>query len=381
LIAANSEPRVDAGTSVALDLCRFAFALWVAAAHWSQNFFQEGWPDLPPAIAAVGGFFVLSGYTIRFVTQRSQFHLDEYLVRRLARLWSVVLPALVLTAALDFTSAAINPGFYWSHWHPAHPWLGLAASALFLTQMWGLDIVPMANSPFWSIGYEAWFYLVYGLMLCRKPLVSAVAALLAGPNIWFLFPLWLSGVAVYDLTARADTNRKLTLLALSSAVLAASVSGFFAIRGEQFRATYEAVLSGYFGFFHVGRARVVGSTLPAAALIFALLLPGLLAVIRVISPPVPGRVVKIARWLGEFTFPLYLLHFPLFVLCASLHLYNRHSSPQKILMFVAVCAVIACFVPLTERFKRALQAGLTRHIRTAIAIGKPQPSRVAGPTD
>ena len=47
---------LEPGASAALDVARFMLALCVAAAHWTQPYFQDGWPDITRlAVAAVGG--------------------------------------------------------------------------------------------------------------------------------------------------------------------------------------------------------------------------------------------------------------------------------------------------------------------------------------
>jgi peptidoglycan/LPS O-acetylase OafA/YrhL len=383
LVTRKSQHQIDPGASVALDIARFLLALCVAGSHWTQRYFQDNWPDvLPLAIGAVGAFFVLSGFTIRLITAGSPFRLDDYLVKRLARLWSVALPALLVTAVLDSTSALVNPDFYLANWGTEElPLLRLLANATFFSQVWGLDIVPQSNSPFWSIGYEAWFYVLYGLVLARKPLWAAGMALLAGPNIWFLLPLWACGIGVYEILARARTRAQLVALLCTALALSVLTVGALATYRNDIRQSYDQILSAYFGFFHVSRSRVgIGSMLPAAGVTFALVMVALLAAIKLAPPRVPGTIVKTARWLGEFTFPLYLLHVPLFVLCAALGFYDRHSSLQKIATFAGVCLVISCAVPLTDRIKRALQSGLSRLTSGVIDRGV-QPSRLGAHRD
>ena len=46
-------------------------------------------------------FFVLSGFVIAYVSEQKEHTLREYSISRLARLWSVAVPALILTIALD----------------------------------------------------------------------------------------------------------------------------------------------------------------------------------------------------------------------------------------------------------------------------------------
>jgi peptidoglycan/LPS O-acetylase OafA/YrhL len=351
---------LEPGASAALDVTRFLLALCVAAAHWTQPYFQDGWPDITRlAVGAVGGFFVLSGFTIRLITAGGSFRLDDYFVKRLARLWSVMLPALLATVLLDSISAHIDPGFYLANWHQPFPLLGLLANAIFITQNWGMDLAPLSNGPFWSIGYEAWFYALYGLALARKPAWAAGAAILAGPNIWFLAALWLLGVGIYELVARADTRaRRLALLGVALLLWMLDVS-VLATQWEYVHRGYDHVLHAYFGFFHVGVARVgMGFSLIAGAVTFALSMLALLAAIDLVRPRIPERVMRAARALGEFTFPLYLLHFPLFVLCASVGFYDRHSWVEKVAIFAAVGLVISSVVPLTERLKRLFQKSL-----------------------
>jgi peptidoglycan/LPS O-acetylase OafA/YrhL len=361
-IAQKSPQGIDAGASGALDIARFLLALCVAGAHWSQHYFQDGRRDvLPLALAAVGAFFVLSGFTIRLTTAGAPFRLHDYLIKRLARLWSVVLPALLATAVLDSISGLLNPTFYSTNWPLESPLTGLFANAVFMTQMWGMDIVPLSNSPFWSIGYEAWFYLLYGLVLARKPILAVGMALLAGPNIWFLMSLWICGIGFYEVLARANTRSRLICLLCVSTVLCALDIEILAVHQDAVRRVYEHVLGAYFGFFHINRARVgLGSALPAGAVTFALSMLALLAAIKLVSPRVPDALSRTARWLGEFTFPLYLLHVPLFVLCASIGFYDRHSPLETVATFGAVCLVISFTVPLTNSLKRTLQRSLSR---------------------
>lgn len=51
---------------------------------------------------AVVAFFVLSGYVIAFSAEHKHDTLGKYVIARLSRLWSVVVPALLLTAAIDY---------------------------------------------------------------------------------------------------------------------------------------------------------------------------------------------------------------------------------------------------------------------------------------
>lgn len=74
----------------------------------------------------------------------------------------------------------------------------------------------------------------------------------------------------------------------------------------------------------------------------------------------PPWLVRTARWLGNLTFPIYLFHFPIFVLLGSIGFYDRSSVWQSIALFSAVCAVIALLTPLTDWLKVRLRFGMDR---------------------
>ena len=60
---------------------------------------------------------------------------------------------------------------------------------------------PGSNGPWWSLGYEAWYYAIFALMFFtngrKRWLFAGAAMLVAGPKIWLLMPSWLMGVWVW----------------------------------------------------------------------------------------------------------------------------------------------------------------------------------------
>ncbi len=151
-----------------------------------------------PGPAAVIVFFVLSGFVIAYVTDGHDRTLADFTLNRLARLWSVTLPALGFGAVLfQFAGNSVfSP-------EPAGggTLLRTGANALFLGQAWFLNMAPPLNGPFWSLNYEAWFYAIFGAWVylprrTRAP-AAALLAMLAGPKIMLLMPCWLLGALVY----------------------------------------------------------------------------------------------------------------------------------------------------------------------------------------
>ena len=201
--------------SVYLDLLRFLAALAVFLQHFAWQHFSGGmlWQIEPYGAQAVVVFFVLSGYLIGYVTHRPGATARGYILDRAARLYSVVLPALFLTFVLDAIGKHIHPEMFTGGWfNGTEPIISqFIRNALFLNQIWFSNTYPGSNVPYWSMGYEAWYYIIFGLFAFLPRVWGALAALAAlacvGPGVAELFPIWLLGVAVYQLHARGIPGR------------------------------------------------------------------------------------------------------------------------------------------------------------------------------
>ena len=192
--------------SIYLDLVRFLAACLVYVYHSNQRWLVE--PTLPLAHQghnAVIVFFVLSGYVIGYVTDQPGCTPRRYAADRLARIYSVALPAVLLTFALDAAGGWLRPELYAEAWVNHAPlWLQLPRNLLFLNQQWGTNLYPGSNVPYWSMGYEVWYYFAFA-MLAFPPrgwsVVAAIAVLaFIGPRVAALFPIWLLGVGCYRLS-------------------------------------------------------------------------------------------------------------------------------------------------------------------------------------
>src|SRR5215471_3078111 len=124
--------------SLYLDLVRFSAAFLVFVSH--SNFRELSERVIPAAgfgHSAVIVFFVLSGFVIAYVTDTKEKLAQDYAASRLARIYSVALPALVLTILLDIFGERVSPRVY--DGSTTHDWwlLRLISSALFLNESWG----------------------------------------------------------------------------------------------------------------------------------------------------------------------------------------------------------------------------------------------------
>src|SRR6516165_11981732 len=98
--------------SLYLDALRFSAAFTVFLSHFPR--FSGGlfWQMEPYGRTGVLVFFVLSGFVIAWVTATRERTLEEYALSRAARLYSVIIPAFILTAVLDHIAMGIDPSLY-----------------------------------------------------------------------------------------------------------------------------------------------------------------------------------------------------------------------------------------------------------------------------
>src|ERR1700761_1583770 len=101
--ASNSLP-LTREASLYLDVVRIAAALLVFLAHFAEPWASGKlfWQIGPFNGDAVIVFFVLSGFVIAHATTQNERSAAVYFVNRASRMYSVAVPAIVLTLACDF---------------------------------------------------------------------------------------------------------------------------------------------------------------------------------------------------------------------------------------------------------------------------------------
>jgi peptidoglycan/LPS O-acetylase OafA/YrhL len=310
--------------SIYLDLVRFSAAMMVFVVHANYQRFTGGlpvfWRFSHLGNDAVMVFFVLSGFVIAHVAAQKERTLPEFAASRFARLYSVVIPALILTIALDAAGSHLDPSLYTGRWYEQdYPLTRVLAGLTFTNELWFSYTRPFSNGPFWSLGYEAWYYALFAAAhyLRGNTRYAAVAAicLFIGPKILVLLPVWLLGVWAYRwaMASRLGVGAGLALFLGSIGLyLAFRLTGgpdFLYDLSEQLLGKdllYDKLswsrrfLSSYF----IG-ACVAANFIGAVALAPAL-------------RKLPGLVERPVRYLAGFTFALYLLHYPLLQFFAAL---------------------------------------------------------------
>lgn len=353
------------GLSVYLDLLRFLAALTVFVLHASFERFSGGLPLLW-RLALFGNdavmlFFVLSGFVIAHVAAREADQPGRFAAARLARLWSVCLPALALTLLADGVGMRLAPGLYefpmYAHDQPV---ARLAANALFLNELWFWSFTPFSNTPYWSIGYEAWYYALFGVWLFTRGrgrwVAAAAVALVMGPRILLLLPVWLAGVWA----CRTRLGQGLGHTGAAWLCLA-TLAAYLGWRYSDMPQRLDTATLHWLGADAVARlgwsSRFLSNYLVGA--LVALHFVGARRLLRD-RAAVPARLEHMVRHVAGYTFALYLLHNPLLQFFGALALWLGVWEHRALPVVLGPLLVVWLLGGRIERLKTPLRGWLER---------------------
>ncbi|WP_321964607.1 acyltransferase [Paraburkholderia sp. J7] len=263
------------------------------------------WLTFPIAWGSAGVpiFFVISGYCIHRsgaarLNANPNFRLDarQFWLRRFVRIYPVLLAALLLTLAVDSVSLSLFP--------VSHKINGIGVRDFFVN-LFSLQGVAGktygSNGALWTLSLEVQFYLLYPLLFAARrrfglnvvlaavALVNVVSALtlerhdvVVFTSYWFS---WVLGAWIAEVRLRGSSGFRFAYPAAALFAVAGCVAFHF----------------GQFGAFQLW------------ACAFACYLVKALA-----QPASPGALHLLFSKLGDFSYSLYLIHLPLFVLLGSL---------------------------------------------------------------
>jgi peptidoglycan/LPS O-acetylase OafA/YrhL len=302
---------IPPGLSLYLDVIRFGAAFVVLLSHvWPVLF-----PTFPlpwPGHEAVVVFFVLSGYVIAFATFRPGVTLGSYAMHRAVRILSVSVPAIALSIVIvPFVAGHAGMPFIENMspsasevWHAT--WINL----LFLGESWSNNVRPPFNSPYWSLSFEVWYYVIFAAAVFtprRWRLLAVLAAMAAaGPRILALFPIWLMGVWLYRSSPTMGRRSAFALF-----VLTALCAFVFYWSGAS-----HLLRAGLVQQFPELMGMLNGANQIAGDLILGVLVTAHFAAARALTACFDWltRLQAAIRHLASFTLSIYLFHMPLTVL-------------------------------------------------------------------
>lgn len=354
------------GLSLYLDAARFLAAMAVFLEHANFDRITGGLPVLwrlaDFGSDAVLVFFVLSGFVIAHVAQHKEHRASDFVIARMARLWSVAVPALLLTAVLDPLGAALSPATYDGWWYqPDQPVLRLLASALFVNELWFTSIRPLSNGPFWSLCYEWWYYLLFAAVWFGRGRwrigLSLAIVLIAGPKIMVLAPIWWLGVWAYRTEVAQHLSRPWAW-GLLIGPLCIYVGMRWMNAPEVLLVLTQQVLGESFTTEALHRSQYFLWAYAAGPLI-ALNFIGARTLSGSIGTGWPRGAAAI-KWLAGITFPLYLFHYPAQHMLAALGWRLEAGIWQVPMVVVGSLAIVALLGPWCEKQKRPVKQFLAK---------------------
>lgn len=347
--------------SIYLDLVRFTAACLVYLYHSNQRWLIE---EILPASnyghSSVIVFFVLSGFVIAYITDTREKRLATYAASRISRVYSVALPAVLLTVALDAIGRHLNPGPYG---YPFDNFLlrGVASLSM-LNEVWFVSITSFSNVPYWSICYEMWYYVAFGLIMFlprRAGLIALAALALAlGPKIVLLAPIWVLGVILYRWQRLQSLPESVAWLLLVGSL--AGILAFHQINVTEQVAIYFKDLIGEKWHAQFTFSKNFPSDYLLGVLVF-LNFAGMRKVSARLGPLLLA-VERPIRFLAGYTLSLYLLHQPLFLFWGAV----IHGDPSGIaywwLTMGMVTASILAIGYVTENRRHLLKRWIEQRL-------------------
>ena len=299
--------------SIYLDFLRFFAAVLVFLSHSISHY------EMPYLIFRVGHeaviiFFVLSGYVIAFVRDTKEKTLRDYALSRISRVYSVAVPALLLTVCIDFIGQNVD----WSSYGPEYVandlWLvRFMSSLLFTNELWLVSIQSFSNVPYWSLNYEVWYYISFACLSFSPPRIRwylfGACLLVMGPKIAILAPIWWIGVWCY----RTNLSERLSTVQAAGLVTASLIGVAIYFRLDIASAGSSLLASWIGDDLHHELAfskKALGDYFLTACVVVHFI--GMRRLAPLFGVVLRGMAVPI-RWLAGYTFILYLTHQPLFL--------------------------------------------------------------------
>jgi peptidoglycan/LPS O-acetylase OafA/YrhL len=334
---------------------------------------------------AVVVFFVLSGYlvggSVLTAYQAGRWSWTHYALRRMTRLWVVLLPALLLTWALD------SLGRHWGHagyegafgsLYGSGPTVAAPAdlrASTFLGNALFLQTIAVkcygTNGPLWSLANEFWYYALFPLA-CGIVLVTRRTSAPASPSGVTAsrqsagLYLGLGRRALYAVILATLIGWLPAKLVWSGLIWMFGVAAFWVGRRE----TVRRVCSHPAGLICFG-AMALGSLLASKTssflgtdffigIAFALWIVGLASFNSQLS-----TLNRLASGLSDMSYTLYVVHFPVLAFVFFCWFQGRQFQPAAtgylwfgalLTATVAFASVVWwCFERNTDRLRKRME--------------------------
>ena len=379
------------GTSDFLNATRWVSAFAVLVYHVRQIAFGPLASLVHPSLAvrslylatsfgheAVIAFFVLSGFLVGGLSwakgEAGRLSLPDYALHRLCRIYTVFVPALLLTVTIDWAGSTLLPAapVYVDRLHPENLTTVTVIGNLLMQD--GITVPrPGTNGPVWSLVNEWWYYCGFGCVLAvafARRTGSKVAACLLLALTAYLMPKGLVAYAV--------------IWALGVAAFLRARRGAYALPIPAATVLLLAALA----LSRVLRTGVEEDTALAWRLLLADMVSGacFAELVASVARAAPGRLrfARIHAFMADFSYSLYLTHMPVAILClagtqVALGWGPRLGPGPASLVGSTLCVAVAYVVALVlyglvERHTGAVRRTLSRMVGPARLAPLPAPT-------
>ncbi len=368
LIKEQYYTKMNKSLSIYLDLMRFVAAIAVFFAHAPSFIGGYLWQLGGFGHQAVVVFFLLSGFVISFVVENKEKTISHYIVNRASRIYSVAIPALLLSWLVYMLGVTVRPEDFLRFNDPmVSPYVIFLSALSFTNQAW-IAVTIFANPPYWSLSYEILYYtffaVVYYLTGVKKVVFAALLLLIMGPSIILYLPIWLLGVYCY---------KHLTLFSSlktwqNSLVFIGSIISIFLLSlksSEHFINSFAPLILGDSIFsilLHPAQSFLIDYLIAFCVacniLAYPYIFSGIKNYINSYERPV--------RFFASYTFSTYLYHFPILCLYSIFFPFKEHPIIAVLLTLIATPLTVWVLGYFTEKNKKQYRIALIKLFKLKI---------------
>jgi peptidoglycan/LPS O-acetylase OafA/YrhL len=344
--------------SLYLDFIRFIAATFVFISHVPS--FSGGWFWQLGGLGheAVVIFFVLSGFVISYVVYEKKESALKYASNRLARIYSVAIPALLLTLFLYYVGKEINSSaFDLINIRLKEPVWTFVSAVFFINQSWVATPV-FSNLPYWSLGYEVLYYIFFGIFVYlrgnNKIILVTILCLIMGPSIILYLPIWFAGVICFKYLKifKISFIRSLFLYLIS--LFGMAIFSLNAIQST-INNYMHSVLGNDFYNMLLEPAEKFSSDYVLAIFVTLHIFSSYHLIINSNFFNVRKRLELIIREASSHTFSLYLFHLPMLYFISAALPYKHNPFINMAASWIAVPYTIFLISSYTENKKHRYQ--------------------------
>jgi peptidoglycan/LPS O-acetylase OafA/YrhL len=309
---------------------------------------------MPASHHAVILFFVISGFSVAYAADQVKQDTALFLASRFSRIFSVAIPAILVTLLIDLASAELLPQVE-DVWQ-LKSWFAYLVFALsFSGELWFWSIHPFSNIPFWSLNYEVYYYVFFAALLLKSRVFQVISTAIVlcaiGPKIILLLPCWLCGVGVYQwlkLNPLVVSNAQSTPAIQTAIPWVAFAAIYIGLVGSGFAEWANSVTKPYHSFLSYSKD-FISDTVLAVSFSGCLYFHWKLNAAKSHTDSLLWVTI---RKLAPLTFAIYALHYPMLKFVAEAG--NKSASVAinigSTLFVFLFCAAIGLVLEPTRKY-------------------------------